>query len=183
MNIGDLRLDCRTSVPAETPFPGARERGDRPGGIDLADPGLIGNVDIPGSVHRHIEGAGELRLDCRASVPAETPLPGARERGDRPGGIDLADLVADDGVDIPGTVHRYIFETGDFEHGGDRPGRAIELVDPLGRVSSGSDIGNVEVSGTVQCQIPDLAVRERRRQLECVGSIAGLRLRFSHCDQ
>ena len=48
-------LDRRAAVSAETPFPGARDGGDDPGGIHPADAVVvgIGDVDITGAIHRH----------------------------------------------------------------------------------------------------------------------------------
>ena len=98
-------------VPAAGGYSGPRNRRDRPRRIHFADAVVsgIGDVEVARPVHRHLPGGTEMRLDRRASVPAEAAYSGPRDRGDRPRRIHLADAmgVAIGDVDIARPVHRH----------------------------------------------------------------------------
>ena len=100
------------------------DRGDRPGGVHLADGGLVsndtGDVEVARPVHRHVRGVSEMRLDRRASVPADTDIPRPRNSGDRSGGVHLADalVVRIGDVEVADPVHRHAL--GDSEKRLDR---------------------------------------------------------------
>ena len=203
----ELRLDRRTLVPAETGLPGPRDRGDRPGGIHLANPVAagIGDVEIACPVHRHTTGGGELRLGRRTPVPAETALPGPRDRGDRPGGIHLADALVEGigDVEVARPVHRHAMGISELRLGrrtpvpaetaragprdrSDRPG-GIHLADAVVAL-----IGDVEVARPVHRHaIGAVELRLDRRTLvpnryptdECINSIASLRLHPGRCGE
>ena len=61
--------------------------------FDLADAVIevVGNEQLSGSVDRDTGRAIQLRAGCRATVSTETIGSIACNRGDDPGGIDLAD--------------------------------------------------------------------------------------------
>ena len=107
-----LGPDHWATVSAEPPFSRACDGGDRPGGIDLANAMVceIGDVEVARPVHRHAIGIVETRLSCRAAVPAEPSLSRARNGGDRPGGIDLANaMVCEIGdVEVACAIHRHV---------------------------------------------------------------------------
>ena len=169
----ELCLDRRASVPAEAEYSGPRNRGDRPRRIHLADAivTVISDVDIARRVHRQSRGAKELRLDRRASVPAEAAFPGPRDRGDRPRRIHLADAVVSGigDVNVAGPVHRQTRGAMELRLDrrasvpaeavphrprdlGDRPRRihlADAVVDGPAVVEAGAGAGDVEVAGPV----------------------------------
>ena len=104
-----MGLDRRPGVKGGSALPCARNRGDRPRGIDLANPEVfpIGDVEVARTIHCHSAGRTEQGQNRRASVPAEAVLPRPRNRGDRPRGIDLANTVvaAIGDVEVARTIH------------------------------------------------------------------------------
>ena len=103
--------NCWTFVPAEAILPRARNRGNRPRGIDLANAVVvpIGDVEVARAVYRHASGRCKLGLYCCTAVPAEAVLSCSRNRGDRPCGIDLANavVVPIGDVEVARAVHRH----------------------------------------------------------------------------
>ena len=176
---GEPSLTCRTAVPPEIEPPSARNRRDRPCGVNPADPAVvpIGDVEVACSVHRHACGRADLRLARRATIAAETALSRARNRRDRPGGVDLADAVAVPigDVEVARSVDRHACGKLNLRlarrsavpaepglprprHGRDRPGG----IDPADAVVAG--IGDVEVARSVHrhaCGRADLRLARR----------------------
>ena len=177
-----LGLDRRAAVPAESPLSRARNGGDRPRGIDLANAVvvLIGDVEVARPVHRHASGQEERRLDRRAAVSAEASLFRARDGGDRPGAIDPADavVVSIGDIEVARPVHRHaigIVETrlscraaipaepllSRARNGGDRPG-GIHLADAVV-----VGIGDVEVA----CAVHRHAIGQVETRLSCRAAV------------
>ena len=112
----------------------AREGGDDPRGVHLADPLVvrIADVDVARPVHRYALGVVELGLGRLTPVAAEASRSRARKSGDDPRGVHLADPLAQllGDVEVARPVHRHV--SGPVEpgrDGGDAP-RGVHLADP-----------------------------------------------------
>jgi hypothetical protein len=82
---------CRTAIPAEPLFPGAREPGHVPRRIHFSDSMVVAirDVEIAGSIVCDIDRTVQIRFTGRATITGSA----SRNRRDRARGVDSPDAV------------------------------------------------------------------------------------------
>ena len=159
----ELRLNRRPIVSAIAPLPGSCHRGNVTRGIHFADAVIagIGNVEVARIIHRHAAGVVKLRLDCRAAVPAVTPLSGSRYRGDDAPCIHLADAVIAGIGDVEATRIIYSYAVWMDEL---RLSRWPVVADLFGSHHCGDDARDIHLAYAVIVGIGDVDVAQAIRR-------------------